>query len=143
MRDNTSEIRCVFLEFLIESGKDDNFILSAGQWSERGCNRSENLSNASVTVCECDHLTHFAILMSAAPLNLTDAVVLSLETIGYLGVSISLIAMGLTVFTFAAIKYACQCLYLHSLTHIAPPLSLDLSAICVPTSISTSASTSG
>ena len=127
MRDNTSEIRCVFLDFLIESGKDDNFILSTGQWSERGCNRSENLSNTSVTVCECDHLTHFAILMSGAPLNLTDAVVLSLEAIGYLGVSVSLVAMGLTVFTFVAIKYAHDCTYICILNSYCPsPFSRSL-----------------
>ena len=106
VRDNTLKIQCVFLEFLTESSTD-NSILSAGQWSERGCNRSESLSNTSVTVCECNHLTHFAILLSAAPLNLTDAVVLSLKVIGYVGVSVSLVAMGLTIFTFAALKYAC------------------------------------
>ena len=105
MRDNTSEIQCVFLDFLIESSTD-NSILSVGQWSDRGCNRSESLSNTSVTVCECNHLTHFAILLSAAPLNLTDAVVLSLEVIGYVGVSVSLVAMGLVIFTFTALKYA-------------------------------------
>ena len=91
----------MFLDLLTE---EDDGILSAGQWSERGCNRSESLSNTSVTVCECDHLTHFAILLSAAPLNLSDAVVLSLEVIGYVGVSVSLVAMGLVIFTFAALK---------------------------------------
>ena len=60
----------MFLDLLTE---EDDDILSAGQWSERGCNRSENLSNTSVTVCECNHLTHFAIFLSAAPLNLTDS----------------------------------------------------------------------
>ena len=92
----------MFLDLLTE---EDDGILSAGQWSDRGCNRSESLSNTSVTVCECDHLTHFAILLSVAPLNLTDAVVLSLEVIGYVGVSVSVVAMGLTIFTFAALKY--------------------------------------
>ena len=58
-----------------------------------------------MTVCECDHLTHFAILLSAEPLNLTDAVVLSLEVIGYVGVSISLVAMCLTITTFTIFKY--------------------------------------
>ena len=118
MRDNTSEIQCVFLNFLIESSTD-NGILSAGQWSERGCSRSESLSNTSVTVCECNHLTHFAILLSAAPLNLTDASVLSLEIIGNVGVSVSLVAMALTVFTFVAFKYVCvMCMC----RLIAPPL---------------------
>ena len=106
MRDNTSEILCVYLDFLTESSTD-NSILSSGQWSERGCSRSESLSNTSVTVCECDHLTHFAMMLSASPLNLTDAVVLSLEVVGYVGVSVSLVAMVLVIFTFVAFKYVC------------------------------------
>ena len=80
-------------------------LLSIGQWSDRGCNRSESLSNTSVTVCECCHLTHFAILLSASPPNLTEAVTLSLEIISYVGVSISLAAMILTIATFAILKY--------------------------------------
>ena len=83
-------------------------ILSIGQWSDRECKRSESLSNTSVTVCECDHLTHFAILLSAAPLNLSQSVTLSLEIISYVGVSISLVAMTLTITTFIILKYVCQ-----------------------------------
>ena len=58
-----------------------------------------------MTVCECDHLTHFAILLSASPLNLTQSLTLSLEIISYVGVSISLVAMGLTIATFTILKY--------------------------------------
>ena len=65
MRDSTSKIQCVFLDFLIESS-----ILSIGQWSDRGCHRSENLSNTSVTVCKCNHLAHFAILLR--PITIGD-----------------------------------------------------------------------
>jgi len=32
-----------------------------------GCYRNDNLSNTTVTVCECNHLTHFAILLSPGP----------------------------------------------------------------------------
>ena len=111
MRDNTL-IQCVFLDFLIERSTEDS-ILSSGQWSDRGCNRSESLSNTSVTVCECNHLTHFAILLSAAPLtNISEPIVFSLEVIGYVGVAVSLVAMGLTIFTFAALKYV----HLHAIT---------------------------
>ena len=88
-------------------------ILSVGQWSDRGCRKNESLSNTSTTVCECDHLTHFAILLSAAPLNVSQPVQLSLQIIGYVGVAVSLVAMALTVFTFIAFrsyfKYALQC----------------------------------
>ena len=80
--------------------------LSRGQWSNAGCNRVEVLSNSSYTVCECDHLTHFAILLSPVPLNFSDGVVLSLEAIGYVGVAISLVAMAITIATFIFLKYA-------------------------------------
>ena len=91
--------------------QNDGF-LSSGQWSDRGCTRNDALSNTSVTVCECTHLTHFAILLSAAPLSLSDPVTLSLEIIGYVGVSISLVAMAITVFTFLVLKYdRVICLY--------------------------------
>ena len=116
-------VECVFWEFLERSVaimsqytissschcnntlSSEDKILSVGQWSDRGCNRSESLSNTSVTVCECYHLTHFAILLSPAPLNLTDTVLLSLEIISYVGVSVSLVAMCLTIFTMVFLKY--------------------------------------
>ena len=83
-----------------------NNILRGGQWSESGCVRNETLSNASTTVCECDHLTHFAILLSAAPINASNPITLSLGIIGYVGVSISLVAMALTILTFIVLKYS-------------------------------------
>ena len=56
------------------------------------------------TVCECDHLTHFAILLSPVPLNYSDPVELSLKAIGYIGVTISLFAMAVTVTTLSYFK---------------------------------------
>ena len=80
-------------------------LLTVGEWSNRGCSKADSLSNSSVTVCECDHLTHFAILLSAAPPDFKPPIVLSLEIISYVGVSISLVAMALTIFTFLVLKY--------------------------------------
>ena len=57
-----------------------------------------------MTVCECNHLTHFAILLSAQPLNTSAEVTLSLQIIGYVGVAVSLVAMAITVLTFIAMK---------------------------------------
>lgn len=57
-------------------------------------------------MCECYHLTHFAILLSAAPLDLPASVTVSLEIIGAVGVAVSLLAMAITVFTFLFQKYA-------------------------------------
>ena len=50
----------------------DDTLLSVGQWSDRGCVRSEALSNNSFTVCECNHLTHFTLF-----LNGTDTVAIT------------------------------------------------------------------
>ena len=75
-----------------------------GQWSNDGCSKNEMLSNVSQTVCECYHLTHFAILLSPVPLNFTEDVELSLQAIGYIGVTISLIAMTITIATFIFLK---------------------------------------
>lgn len=36
---------------------------STGQWSTDGCHKDEKLSNDNATVCHCNHLTHFAVLM--------------------------------------------------------------------------------
>ena len=79
--------------------------MSIGEWSERGCFKNNSQSNVSVTVCECNHLTHFAILLSAAPFNVSDPVTLSLKVIDYVGVSVSLVAMALTIFTFIILEY--------------------------------------
>ena len=65
---------------------------------------NEDDSSETRTVCECNHLTHFAILLSPKPpeLSKNDKVVLGI--IGYVGVSISLLAITLTIITFAALK---------------------------------------
>lgn len=36
---------------------------STGHWSTDGCYKDEKLSSNEVTVCHCNHLTHFAVLM--------------------------------------------------------------------------------
>ena len=77
-------------------------ILYPGRWSEEGC---ETSFNSTMTVCKCNHLTHFAILLSARPLSLSRPKILSLRIIGYIGVSISLVAMAVTIFVFLFLKY--------------------------------------
>ena len=57
------------------------------------------------SVCECTHLTHFGILLSASPIPVSEGVGLSLSIIGYIGISVSLVAMAFTVITFIAFKY--------------------------------------
>ena len=94
----TKSVAVIFAVHSEESGA----ILFPGQWSEEGCKTN---FNSTMTVCKCNHLTHFAILLSARPLNLSPAKILSLQIIGYVGVSISLVAMAATVFVFLFLKY--------------------------------------
>ncbi len=75
-----------------------------GIWSSKGCSKNLKLSSTSVTVCECNHLTTFAIILSPKPPKFKKLVVLSLQVLGYLGVGVSLLAMAATVLTFTAIK---------------------------------------
>uniref|UniRef100_A0A8C5Q4H8 Uncharacterized protein n=1 Tax=Leptobrachium leishanense TaxID=445787 RepID=A0A8C5Q4H8_9ANUR len=42
---------------------DANLYKSAGGWNKTGCDVSENESSDNETVCLCNHLTHFGILM--------------------------------------------------------------------------------
>ena len=93
---------CVFATLI--NNRSEDTLLSTGGWSDSGCTKNEGLSSVSVTVCECNHLTHFAILLSPAPVNTSAAVTLSLRIIGYAGVSVSLVAMAVTIFTFIILK---------------------------------------
>ena len=80
-------------------------VLNLGLWSDEGCSRNTKLSNTSVTVCECTHLTHFAILLSASPPTFTEEVIFSLNIFGYVCYTISLISMAIVIFTFTVLKY--------------------------------------
>ena len=39
------------------------FFLMSGSFSEEGCHVVTSKSNSEETVCSCNHLTHFAVLM--------------------------------------------------------------------------------
>ncbi|CAG01189.1 unnamed protein product, partial [Tetraodon nigroviridis] len=82
-------IKCAFWEYEPERLQ--------GRWSTRGCRTLHVSSNA--TTCSCDHLTHFAILMSSGQANL-GAHALVLTRITQLGMIISLICLSMCIFTF-------------------------------------------
>ena len=66
--------------------------------------RNDRLSNSTHTVCECTHLTNFAILLSAQPLGLPAGVALSLSVIGYIGVALSVVAMVATIISLVFLR---------------------------------------
>uniref|UniRef100_A0A3P9MZ10 Adhesion G protein-coupled receptor D1 n=1 Tax=Poecilia reticulata TaxID=8081 RepID=A0A3P9MZ10_POERE len=73
-----------------------------GVWSNKGCVRSDG--NASYSVCMCNHLTNFAILMQVVHLELTPGHKMALSTIGYVGCSISIFCLAITLVTFAVLS---------------------------------------
>uniref|UniRef100_A0A8C8A4H1 Adhesion G protein-coupled receptor D1 n=1 Tax=Oryzias sinensis TaxID=183150 RepID=A0A8C8A4H1_9TELE len=73
-----------------------------GVWSNEGCVRSEG--NMSYSVCLCNHLTNFAILMQVVPLKLTTSHMMALSVIGYVGCSISIFCLAITLVTFAVLS---------------------------------------
>uniref|UniRef100_A0A8C7H9J1 Adhesion G protein-coupled receptor D1 n=1 Tax=Oncorhynchus kisutch TaxID=8019 RepID=A0A8C7H9J1_ONCKI len=83
---------CAFLDY---SSK-------VGVWSNEGCVRSGG--NISYSVCLCNHLTNFAILMQVVPMELTKAHQVALSTISYIGCSISIFCLTITLVTFAILS---------------------------------------
>uniref|UniRef100_A0A8C5EBB5 Adhesion G protein-coupled receptor D1 n=1 Tax=Gouania willdenowi TaxID=441366 RepID=A0A8C5EBB5_GOUWI len=75
-----------------------------GVWSNEGCVRSQG--NMTYSECLCNHLTNFAILMQVVPLELTRGHKVALSTIGYVGCSISIFCLAITLVTFAVLSFS-------------------------------------
>ncbi|CAE1158578.1 unnamed protein product [Acanthosepion pharaonis] len=82
------ESSCNFWDF----SKNPNL---GGSWSGRGCTVAS--SNSTYTICSCDHLTNFAILMN--PVSHSSNKVLGIIT--KVGCSISIVALILTIIIYA------------------------------------------
>ncbi|XP_023249745.1 adhesion G-protein coupled receptor D1 [Seriola lalandi dorsalis] len=88
----------IVLTHVLFSGLDSN----EGVWSNEGCVRSDG--NMTYSVCLCNHLTNFAILMQVVPLKLTTGHRVALSAIGYVGCSISIFCLAITLVTFAVLS---------------------------------------
>ncbi|KAM9546966.1 adhesion G-protein coupled receptor D1-like isoform 2-T2 [Salvelinus alpinus] len=89
---NKVYLYCAFLDY---SSKE-------GVWSNEGCVRSEG--NMSYSVCLCNHLTNFAILMQVVPMELSKTHQVALSTISYTGCAISIFCLTITLVTFAILS---------------------------------------
>ncbi|XP_023133716.2 adhesion G protein-coupled receptor E5 [Amphiprion ocellaris] len=69
-----------------------------GSWSARGCEVVE--SNMEYTVCSCNHLSSFAVLMSLCEMK--DK--FELQLITWVGLSLSLICLFICILTFSMIR---------------------------------------
>ncbi|XP_014479736.1 PREDICTED: latrophilin Cirl-like isoform X2 [Dinoponera quadriceps] len=84
--ENVTNPTCVFWDY----------ILSA--WSEEGCHIQK--TNETHTVCECNHLTNFAVLMDVHAVRLDIAHQVALQIITYIGCIISVVCLILAILTF-------------------------------------------
>ncbi|XP_055511519.1 LOW QUALITY PROTEIN: adhesion G-protein coupled receptor D1 [Leucoraja erinacea] len=79
-----------------------NFSSGRGVWSNEGCARIGG--NISHSVCRCNHLTNFAILMQVVPLELERVHVVALSAITYVGCSLSIVCLTVTLVTLAVLS---------------------------------------
>ena len=83
-----------------------NFELSG--WSDSGC--SVKTSNDTLTVCECDHLTNFALLMrkpeesSQNSAKLSPTTLKVLEIVTYIAVALSVVFIFIILFKVSAYR---------------------------------------
>ncbi|KAM8960732.1 adhesion G-protein coupled receptor D1 [Pelodytes ibericus] len=89
---NQVHLYCAFL----------NFSSGAGIWSSEGCIRVGG--NLNYSVCRCNHLTNFAILMQVVPVKLSSSHKVALSSISYIGCSLSIFCLAITLVTFAILS---------------------------------------
>lgn len=87
---NVTNPACVFWDYTTSS------------WSEEGCRVLRY--NTSHTVCECDHLTNFAVLMDVHATPLAYPHQLALSIITYVGCVISIVCLLLATIIFHAFR---------------------------------------
>nr|XP_019949922.1 PREDICTED: adhesion G protein-coupled receptor E1-like isoform X1 [Paralichthys olivaceus] len=75
-----------------------NSSLAGGAWSPRGCSVVE--SNHEYTVCSCNHLSSFAVLMALYDIKNK----FELQLITWVGLSLSLICLFVCILTFSLIR---------------------------------------
>ncbi|XP_023245084.1 adhesion G protein-coupled receptor L3 [Copidosoma floridanum] len=77
-----------------------DIILIDNDWSEDGCAIQQSKSNKTHSVCQCNHLTNFAILMDVHGTKIDSMNDFILRIITYVGCSISIVCLGLEIITF-------------------------------------------
>ncbi|XP_038305147.1 adhesion G-protein coupled receptor G4 isoform X1 [Canis lupus familiaris] len=86
------QVHCAFWDFGSKNGQ--------GGWNSSGCKVKE--TNENHTICQCDHLTHFGVLLdlSRSAVDAVNEQILVLIT--YIGCGISSIFLGVAMVTYIA-----------------------------------------
>ncbi|XP_066023418.1 adhesion G-protein coupled receptor G5-like [Pocillopora verrucosa] len=91
----TAEKRCMFWSG--SSNRSEGF-------SEEGCHVVTSKSNSEETVCSCNHLTHFAVLLDYdGSTKLTEEDETVLKVITYVGLSLSIVGILLTLILYSCL----------------------------------------
>ncbi|XP_034251519.1 latrophilin Cirl-like isoform X2 [Thrips palmi] len=125
--ENVSNPSCVFWDYTMST------------WSEEGCRVRSN--NQTHTVCECEHLTNFAVLMDVHSTLLPQVHQAALQVITYVGCVISVVCLVLAILTFQLFrglksdrttihKNLCICLLLGELLFLAGIGRTDTPILC-------------
>ncbi|XP_054852546.1 adhesion G-protein coupled receptor D1 [Eublepharis macularius] len=91
-KSNRVQLYCAFLDYSNGSGV----------WSNEGCVREDG--NLNYSICLCNHLTNFAILMQVVPIKLPIGHQMALSSISYIGCSLSIFCLTITLVTFAVLS---------------------------------------
>ncbi|XP_074485267.1 adhesion G protein-coupled receptor E3-like [Sebastes fasciatus] len=96
-----------------------------GAWSTDGCYKQPSNSNATHTVCTCEHLSSFAVLMALYPMEPN----FRLQVVTWIGLTISLLCLVLCILTFKFCRsiqgthtihlHICICLFMADLIFLA------------------------
>ncbi|XP_029329391.1 adhesion G-protein coupled receptor G4 isoform X1 [Mus caroli] len=89
---NYDQVYCAFWDFDTNNG--------LGGWNPSGCKLKE--SNINYTICQCNHLTHFGVLMDLSRSTVDAVNERILVIITYTGCGISSIFLGIAMVTYIA-----------------------------------------
>ncbi|CAH1271837.1 ADGRD1 [Branchiostoma lanceolatum] len=73
-----------------------------GVWSDEGC--VIHSTNSTHTVCSCDHMTNYAILMQVVDVEMDHENRVALQVITYVGCGLSIICLFVTIIVFLGLS---------------------------------------
>ncbi|KAH1176118.1 hypothetical protein KIL84_020852 [Mauremys mutica] len=111
------------------------FIAGKGTWAEDGCTVLH--TNSTHTICSCDHLSSFALLMDLTGVEESDP----LTIITYVGLTCSLLCLFLAILTFLLCRsirnistslhlQLCLCLFLANLLFLTAVKRTGIQVVC-------------
>ncbi|GAB6032764.1 hypothetical protein CHUAL_011631 [Chamberlinius hualienensis] len=125
--ENVSNPTCVYWDYIRNT------------WSPSGC--EVVATNQTHTVCECNHLTNFAVLMDVQGLQISPIHELALQTITYVGCIVSIVCLAVSFLTFTFFrglkgdrntihKNLCICLLIAEVLFLAGISQTDKPILC-------------